>query len=44
MAKLQYFGILMDAEDADAFAAGFLCKTRADFEAKLEQLKQSRPV
>ena len=44
VARLQYFGILMDAEDADAFAAGFLCKTRADFEAKLEQLKQSRPV
>ena len=27
--RLQYFGILMDAEDADAFAAGFLCETRA---------------
>jgi hypothetical protein len=44
VARLQYFGILMDAEDADVFAAGFLCKTRGDFEAKLEQLKKSRPV
>jgi hypothetical protein len=26
--RLQYFGIPMDAEDADAFAAGFLCQMR----------------
>ena len=33
--RLQYFGIPMDAEDADAFAAGFLCHTETEF--KLEQ-------
>jgi hypothetical protein len=38
--RLQYFGIPMDAEDADAFAAGFLFQTEAEFKAKLEQLKQ----
>jgi hypothetical protein len=42
MVRLQYFGILMDAEDADAFAAGFLSETETQFEAKLEQLKRSR--
>ena len=36
--RLQYFGIPMDAEDADAFAAGFLCQTETEF--KLEQLKK----
>jgi transcriptional regulator with XRE-family HTH domain len=30
----------MDAEDADDFAAGFLCQTETEFKAKLEQLKQ----
>jgi hypothetical protein len=39
LVRLQYFGIPMDAEDADAFAAGFLCETVAEFEAKLEQMK-----
>ena len=29
----------MNAEDADAFAAGFLSDTEAEFNAKLEQLK-----
>jgi hypothetical protein len=33
-------GLPMDAEDADAFAAGFLCQTETEF--KLEQLKQSQ--
>jgi hypothetical protein len=40
--RLQYFGILMDAEYADAFAASFLCETRAEFEAKLEQIRHRR--
>jgi hypothetical protein len=40
LVRLQYFGIPMDAEDADAFAAGFLCQTETEFKAKLEQLKQ----
>jgi hypothetical protein len=40
--RLQYFGIPMDAEDADAFAAGFLCQTETEF--KLEQLKQLQQV
>jgi hypothetical protein len=30
----------MDAEDAAAFAAGFLCQTETKFKAKLEQSKQ----
>jgi hypothetical protein len=30
----------MDAEDADDFAAVFLCQTEMEFKAKLEQLKQ----
>ena len=38
--RLQYFGIPMDAEDADALAAGFLFQTETEFKAKLEQLKQ----
>jgi hypothetical protein len=42
VARLQYFGLPMDAEDADALAAGFLCETIAEFEAKLEQLRQRR--
>ena len=29
----------MNAEDADAFAAGFLSETETEFNAKLEQLK-----
>jgi hypothetical protein len=40
--RLQYFGIPMDAEDAAAFAAGFLCQTETKFKAKLEQSKQLR--
>ena len=36
---LRYFGIPMNAEDADAFAAGFLSETETEFNAKLEQLK-----
>jgi hypothetical protein len=40
--RLQYFGLPMDGEDADAFAAGFLCGTRAEFNAKLEQLRHRR--
>lgn len=42
VSRLQYFGIPMNAEDADAFAAGFLCQTRTAFNAKLEQLKLLR--
>jgi hypothetical protein len=39
VAMLRYFGIPMNAEDADAFAAGFLSETETEFNAKLEQLK-----
>jgi hypothetical protein len=36
---LRHFGIPLNAEDADAFAAGFLSETETEFNAKLEQLK-----
>ena len=35
---LRYFDIPMNAEDADAFAAGFLSETETEFNAKLEQI------
>jgi hypothetical protein len=40
--RLQYFGISMNAEDADAYAAGFLSETNEEFKAKFEQMKRLR--
>lgn len=36
---LRYFGITMNGEAADIFAANFLSETDTEFKAKLEQLK-----
>ncbi len=40
--RLRYFGLSMNAEDADIFAASFLIKAASEFSAKLEQLKLLR--
>lgn len=42
ISRLRYFGIPMNAEAADLFAAGFLVETEAEFNAKLEQLEHLR--